>query len=126
MMIFGREIASRVIGLIVGGIVLFLLVSFALYQCQQRRSERAQSRVDNAQSEAASNSAADAINTVSEAGRRETASEDLTRDNEREIRGAEGAGERVKPGVNTAGLAALCKRQAYKDTERCKMFRRQP
>jgi hypothetical protein len=124
MILFGRQIAGRLLGMIVGGLLLFLLVSFGLYQCDKRRSERAQSRVDAAQSEAATNSAADAIGTVSRRGAEETASENLTRSNEREIRGADGAGERIKPGVDYAGRAALCRRQAYKDSERCKMFRK--
>lgn len=124
MMIFGKQIASRVIGLIVAGVLLFLLISFGLYQCDKRRDERAQARTDAAQAEAASNSAADAIGTVSRRGAEESASEGLTRDNERDIRAAEGAGERVNMGAHTAGLKALCKRAAYKDTERCKIFRK--
>lgn len=124
MIIFGREIASRVIGMVAGGLFLLAVISFGLYQCDKRRSERAQARVDAAQSEAATNSAADAIGTVTRRGTEETASESLTRDNERDIRSAEGAGERVNMGAHTAGLAALCKRQAYKDTERCKIFRK--
>lgn len=123
-MIFGREITSRVVGLIVGGLILFLLVSFGLYQCDKRRSERAQSRVDAAQAEAATNSASDAIGTVSRRGAEETAAEQLTRDNERDIRAAPGAGDQVNAGVNAAGLKALCRRDAYKNTERCKIFRK--
>lgn len=124
MIIFGREIASRVIGLVVGGLFLFIVLSIVLYQCDKRRDEKAQSKVDAAQSEAATNSAADAINTVSEAGKREAASEDLTRQNERDIRAAPGAGDRVNAGVNAAGLQALCRRDAYRNTERCKIFRK--
>lgn len=124
MRLFGREIAGLVVSRVVAGVLLFLLVSFGLYQCDKRRSERAQSRVDAAQSEAATNSAADAIGTVSKAGEREAASESLTRDNERDIRAAPGAGDMVNSGVNAAGLQALCRRQAYKDSERCKIFRK--
>lgn len=124
MIIAGREIAGRLIGMVAAGVFLIVVVSLLLYQCDKRRSERAQSRTDAAQAEAASNSAADAINTVSEAGKRETASEDLTRENERDIRAAPGADDRVNAGVNAAGLQALCRRDAYKNTERCKIFRR--
>ena len=124
MIIRGREIAARTVGMIVGGVVIIILALLLLSQCDKRRNEKAQAKVDSAQSEAATNSAADAIDTVSEAGRRETASEDLTRQNERDIRSAQGAGDRVNMDVHSTGLAALCKRQAYANTERCKIFRK--
>lgn len=124
MILFGREIASRLIGMIVGGLVLLALISFALYSCDKRRSERAQSKVDAAQSEAASESAKDAIGTVTKAGERETASEELSRQNEKAIREAEGAAERVKPGVDYEGRRALCRRAAYANDPKCQMFRK--
>jgi uncharacterized protein YdbL (DUF1318 family) len=123
MSIRGREIAGRTIAAVIGLVLLALLMSITLYQCDKRRDEKAQGKVDSAQSDAATNSAADAINTVSEAGQRETASEELTRDNDREIRAAEGAAERVKPGVDYAGRRALCKRPAYVNDPKCKVFR---
>lgn len=119
MLIFGRQIAGRVIAMVVGAILLIAIAGFGLYQCDQRRNEAAQGKVSGAQAGAAENSAADAINTVSEAGQREAASEGLTRSNERDIRGAEGASERVKPGVDAAGRAALCRREAYRNDPRC-------
>jgi hypothetical protein len=125
MMIAGREIATRVVGMIVAAVLLIVAVSFGLYQCDKRRSEAAQSRVDAGQAGAASNSAADAIGTVARSGEREAASEDLTRANDRDIRAAPGAGDRVNAGVNAAGLQALCRREAYRNTERCKIFRRE-
>lgn len=124
MMIRGYEIATRTIAYVAGGIVIVVLALLLLSQCDKRRNKKAQSKVDTAQSGAATNSAADAINTVSEAGQREAASEDLTRQNERDIRAAPGAGDRVNAGVNTAGLQALCRRDAYRNTERCKIFRK--
>lgn len=126
MIIRGYQIAGRTIGLVVGGIVIVALALLLLSQCDKRRNEKAQSKVDAAQSEAATNSAADAINTVSEAGQREASSEDLTRQNERDIRAAPGAGDRVNAGVNAAGLQALCRRDAYRNTQRCKIFRKEP
>lgn len=120
MLIFGREIAKSVVALAVGGIVLLIAVSIALTQCQKNRSQEVQGRVDQGQAGAASESANDAIGTVSEAGKREAASEGLTRANERDIRGADGAGDQMKPGVANAGRAALCKRAAYRDDPRCK------
>jgi biopolymer transport protein ExbB/TolQ len=120
MMIFGRQIAGRLIAMVVGAILIIVLASFALAQCQKRRSEAAQSRVERSQAEAASNSAADAIGTVAASGKAEAASEELTRSNERDIRNAEGAGDSVKPAVRDAGIAALCRRKAYANDPRCR------
>lgn len=124
MMLFGRQIAGRLIAMVVGGILLVVLIGFGVTQCQQRRNQAAQARVDAGQAGAASESAKDAIGTVTKAGERETASEELGRTNEREIRAADGADDRVKAGVNAAGLQALCRRDAYRNTERCKIFRK--
>lgn len=123
MILFGREIAGRLVAMVAGGLFLLALIGFGLSQCQKRRSEAAQARVERSQAEAASKSAEDAIGTVSEAGKRETASEELTRDNDRDIRVAPGADDRVNAGVNAAGLQALCRRDAYKNTQRCRIFR---
>ncbi len=120
MIIRGHEIAARTIAMVIGALVLVIAVSIALSQCSKRKNAAAQARVDSSQANAAATSAADAIDTVSKAGEREKASEDLTRTNERDIRAAEGAGDKVKPGVNNAGLRALCQRQAYRDSPRCK------
>lgn len=124
MMLFRKyEITGRIIGFIVGGLVLFAVAGFGLYQCDKRRNEAAQSRVERGQAGAASESAKDAIGTVTAAGERETASEGLTRDNEREIRGADGAQDRVKPGVDVAGRQALCRREAYRNDPKCKVMK---
>lgn len=123
MIIRGYEIAGRMIALIAGGIVLIVLALLLLHQCDKRRSEAAQSRVERSQAEAASNSAKDAINAVAASGEAQRASEDLTRENSRDIRSAPGAGDRVNSGVDLAGRKALCKRAAYRDSEQCKALR---
>lgn len=123
MIIFGRDIARRTVGMVVGGFVLVLVLSLLLWQCDKRRNEKAQSRVNQAQGQAAEESAADAINTVEQAGEREASSEDMTRQSDREIRAAEGAADRVNPAVNAAGWQALCRRQAYVNHPKCKALR---
>lgn len=123
MILFGRTIAPRLLGLIVGALVLILLVGFTVRSCDQRRSKAAQARVDSAQAGAAAESSADAINTVSRSGEAQAESEALSRANERDIRAAEGAGERVGAGVNTAGRRALCKREAFKNDPKCAIFK---
>lgn len=118
-MIGGYAIGARLIAIVVGVIALVLVVGFTVRSCDQRRSKAAQSRVERSQAEAASNSAADAIGTVARSGESERASEDLTRSNEQQIRGAQGANDKVNPAVRDAGIAALCRRKAYATDPRC-------
>jgi flagellar biosynthesis/type III secretory pathway M-ring protein FliF/YscJ len=126
MMIAGHSIAGRIVGVVVGGLFLFLLIAFGLYQCDKRRDEAAQSRVERGQAGAASESARDAIGTVTQRGAEERASEELTRTNDKEIRNAEGAKERVGSGVDLAGRRSLCRRAAYRDDPKCRMFKPAP
>lgn len=109
-----------------GLIFVVLLIVFGVSQCDKRRSAAAQSRVERSQADAASNSAAEAINTVASAGKRESDSEELTRSNEKDIRNAPGAQDRVNYGVNAAGLRALCLRDAYRNDPRCRVFKANP
>jgi ABC-type protease/lipase transport system fused ATPase/permease subunit len=125
MMIRGFEIGAKLVAIIVGALVLVAVVGLTVRSCDKRRSQAAQARVERSQAEAASNSAADAINTVTGVGTNQAASEDLGRTNERDIRAAEGANARVGAGVNAAGRAALCKRAAYRGDPKCAAFRRQ-
>jgi FtsZ-interacting cell division protein ZipA len=120
MMIRGYEIGARLIAIVVGVIALVLVVGFTVRSCDSRHNKAAQSRVERSQAEAASNSAADAIGTVARSGESERASEDLTRSNEQQIRSAQGANDKVNPAVRDAGIAALCRRQTYRDDPKCK------
>ncbi len=124
MILFGRTI-SRVTVMVIGVILIIGVIAFGASQCAKRKNEAAQSRVDSAQAGAAANSAADAIGTVARSGEASAASEQLTRDNERDIRSAEGADVRVNPSVHGAGLQALCRRTAYRDAPRCAPFRKE-
>jgi hypothetical protein len=126
MIIAGREIAGRIIGMVVGVIVLIVAVGLFVKSCDNRRNQAAQTRMDREMGDAASNISADAIGTVARSGEAAAASEELTRENEKEIRNAQGADERVGAGVNAAGLRSLCKRDAYRDSERCRVFKRNP
>jgi hypothetical protein len=113
-------IPARVIATVVGAVLLIAGLSLLVHQCDVRRSKAAQSRVERSQAAAASNSAADAVGTVAASGEAAAASEDLTRANERDIRGAQGSSDKVNPAARDAGLTALCKRPSYKDDPRCK------
>lgn len=116
----------KLIGLAILAAVILLLALWGPAACQKMRSQQAQSKLDRAQSDAFQNSAGDAVNTQSAVNQREREAEDLTRANDKEIRNAEGAGDRVNPGVRDAGLQSLCRRKAYRDSERCRVLRAPP
>lgn len=120
MNLFGYNIAAKLLGYIAAAIIAVLVVWAAIHFYQKSRSLAAQSRVEHAQTGALSNSAADAVTTVAASGANEAASEDLTRSNEQQIRSADGANDKVNPAVRDAGIAALCRRDAYKNDPRCK------
>jgi FtsZ-interacting cell division protein ZipA len=120
MMSMIANLSTRVIAIIVGAVLLLGIIAFGVHSCDQRRSKAAQTRLQSAQGEAQSNSAADAIGTVERSSEAAEASENLSRNNERDIRSAQGASDKVNPAVRDAGIAALCKRQAYENDPRCR------
>lgn len=103
--------------------VLLVLGWLQLRSCQKDAQTAAEVGLAKGQQGAQTNSATDAVTTQGAANRRERESEDLTRANEREIRNAKGADAAVDAAVRDAGLLALCRRAAYRDTERCRLLR---
>jgi hypothetical protein len=126
MMIRGYAIGARLIAIAVGVILLVVAVGFTVRSCDSRHNKAAQSRLERAQGDARANSAADAVSTVAASGEAAAASEAQTRANEKDIRDAEGSTAPVNPAVRDAGLRALCVRAAYRDSERCRLFRAHP
>ncbi len=104
--------------------IFALLIAFAgPAMCRKLSNESARARLGEAAATAASRNGEDAVATVGAAARREQHSDALTRTNEEEIRDAQGADVRVDPAVRDAGLAGLCRRPAYRDSERCRLRR---
>jgi Flp pilus assembly protein TadB len=114
---------TRTIRLVIAAAVaLILLLGFLqVRSCQQARQQAAQSRVDKAQTGAVVESAKDAIATQGRQQRDFEASEDLTKQNTKEITNAKGADIQIAPDVSAAGLASLCRRAAYRDHPRCRV-----
>ncbi len=119
-------LSARVIAMIVGVLLIVGLLLWGPAACQKIRSLSAQSKVTQGQTDALRNSATDAVNTQSETNKRETDSEDLSRSNEKEIRDAKGANDPVNPDARDAGLRALCRRAAYRDDPKCRVFQPNP
>jgi hypothetical protein len=120
------NIPWRILGLLAGLIVLIAVPALLVRSCDRHRSEAAQSRVERGQTGALSKSAADAVGTVAASGEASAASEALTRSNQQEIRNAPGANAPVNPAARDAGLRSLCRRAAYRDSERCRLLQPRP
>lgn len=118
------KIASRIIAALV--LLCLVAVVFQVRSCTEARRIAAQSKVDRGQAGAARESAKDAIGTITDVQSNQSASEDLTRSNEKDIRNAEGSADPVNAAARDAGLRALCSRAAYRDNERCRVFRSTP
>jgi Tfp pilus assembly protein PilV len=113
------KLGAKLVAIIVLGAIVLGLAALALAQWRHAHTAAAESRVESGQSGAAVASGKDAIATQGAAAARETASEDLTRTNEEEIRHAKGADATVDPAARDAGLASLCRRAAYRASQRC-------
>ena len=111
---------ARIAVLAVIGLAVLLTV-LQVRSCITAKRDAAQLKVGKAQAKAFAASATDAIGTIGAVAERERAGEDLTRSNEKEIRNAEGASDPVPPAVHDAGLHALCRRKAYRDSEQCRV-----
>lgn len=115
-----EKLSARVIAGIVAALIAVAVAWAAFHFYEKSRSQGAQARVDHEQSSAMMNSAADAVATVGADAARVTVSEELTRSNEAQIRAAPGADQRIDPRAHDAGIAALCRRAAYRNDPKCK------
>jgi hypothetical protein len=104
--------------LYLAGVIAACLALWWLYSAWTA-NPKAEARLSRNQAAAAAESGSDAVNVVGEAGEREAASDALTRENEVDIRKAPGAADPVSAEARGAGLAALCRREAYRGDPRC-------
>ena len=101
------------------GIVLCVLVMGAVAKCTYDRGAKTEIKLSKGQAGAAIESGRDAVDTVGNVAANASASDQLSRENENDIRKANGAGAPVDPGVNGAGLNSLCKRASYRLDPKC-------
>lgn len=84
--------------------------------------DRARARAAGAEAQIAgahARSAVDAAGAIATQAARDAATDKLTRENADAILSAPGAGQVLDPGLNRAGLDALCLRDAYREAPAC-------
>jgi len=122
-MLIVAEFARRFAPWIMIAMFALLIALAGPAACRKLNNEAARARLGEESARAASRNGEDAVATVGTAARREQQSDALTRDNEKEIRDAQGADVRLDPAVHDAGLGGLCRRPAYRDDQRCRLRR---
>lgn len=113
------RILARPVFWIVALAIAFLLVGLTVRSCTQSRTSGAEAALSDETAKAVSDSGKDAIGSVDAVSGRNTASDNLTRENDHAIRNAQGAAAPVDPGVDGVGRDSLCKRAAYRCSVEC-------
>lgn len=114
-------IERNAVRILVAVVFVALILGFVtLRSCQAERTAKTQAKVSSGQAGASLQSGQDATNTVGNRMDADASEDQQTRASGDEIRKADGAAAPVAAPVRDAGLTALCRRAAYRDTKRCK------
>lgn len=113
MMIFGREIAGRLIAMVAGGILLVGIVVFGLSQCASRKTAEKQAEVSAEMGNASTHSGAEALNTVGNVMQNDAATDALVGMGQTEIAAA------TQGTKGKAAKRAACRLKAYSGTPQC-------
>lgn len=99
-----------------------LIAALGIGKCTYDSRQRTAIGVAKRQTSAATQSGADAVDTVGRSQSVERAADEMTRENDDAIRFAPGADAPVDPAVRDAGLAGLCRRASYRNDPKCVQF----
>lgn len=114
------KLATRTLVVVLAAAVLLVLTSVLVYRhWVSQKSVETKLEISKGQTGAALESGRDAVDTVGNQMASERSVDQVTRENEDEIRSAEGADAPVAAPVRDAGLAGLCRRAAYSHDPRC-------
>jgi hypothetical protein len=113
---------KKPVALIIAAVILLILGAWLVNAVTGGKVAATLARLQGNRADAALESGQDAVNTVGGQQASEAAIDATTRENESDIRKAEGADVPVGTGVNDAGLRSLCKRAAYRDSKQCLQF----
>ncbi len=109
---------------VIGGLLLVAILAllFAVQSCSTARTAKTQARLNENQTEAATASGSDAVNTVGQQGGREDAIDAITKDNANAIRSTEGAGAPVSDALDAVARERLCQRAVYRVRPECLQY----
>lgn len=122
-MTIALELARRFAPWIAIALLTAIILIAGPRTCAKAERQRAEIRVGQEQGKAATASGRDAVVTTGAAAQRERASDELSTTNQRRIDHAQGADVAVGAAVHDAGIDGLCRRAAYRDSERCRLRR---
>lgn len=116
------KLPAKPILYLIGFVIAILLMAWLVNTIVSGRNAKVEARLGRNQTEAATKSGEDAVNTVGDQITAEDRVDAITRENERDIRNAPGADEAVSSELNDAALRSLCRRAAYRGREECLQF----
>jgi hypothetical protein len=105
--------------LAIGAALVTLALLWLLGALTGGKRAKLEAELGRNQVEAATQSGADAVDTIGAQHVGEAVVDDLTRSNADDIRSAEGADALVAAGADAAGRRSLCKRAAYRGRPEC-------
>lgn len=108
------KLSTRVIAMIVGGVLLVGLVLLTLNRCQSAKTANKQAEVSQGQAGASINSGAEAVNTAANVMASDDATDAQVATAQKEIAAA------AKGQKGAAAKRAACRFKAYANTPQCK------
>ncbi len=114
MNLLGYTVTTRLLGIVVGAIVLIFAAGLLLRSCQSGKTAKKQAEVSQGQADAAIGAGVEATNTLSNVA---------IRDAETDVIVAQGHAEIAAASQGTKGAAAkraACRLKAYRDSPQCK------
>lgn len=114
-----RALLRKPLAWALGAAIVMLGVLWLLGQLTSGQRAKTEAKLGRNTTEAALESGRDAVGSVAAEAALERATDDLTTENADAIRNAEGADAPVAAPARDAGLTALCRRAAYRDSPRC-------
>jgi type II secretory pathway pseudopilin PulG len=114
MTIAGREIATRIIVMVVGAVILLIVASIALSQCSGRKTADKQAEVAKEQGQASVAAGQEAMNTVSNVAASDKATDDLVGMGQAEIAAA------TQGTKGKAAKRAACRLKSYVNSPQCR------
>lgn len=113
---------NRLTATMIAGAIVLVLALLLLGQCQKTLTAGAEADLSAKTGAAQGQAGQAAIEAVSAAAERQAATDQLTRENDAQIKNAAGADQPVDPAVGHAGRMGLCKRAAYRGKPECLRF----